>query len=117
MLDQAAATDKHAFVVDNASDAKAVVNFDAGGSPKRMFRSWATATKTCVHEALHDVGQEAATNPGSVYQANELGLGTRRQGGTMDHDADSVVGGAIHLHGPKMDLARFLSGQKSYAMK
>ena len=61
--------------------------------------------KASMQEALHDFGQEAATNTGSVFQANELGLGTRRQSGKVDHDADSIVGSAIDLHGPKMELS------------
>jgi hypothetical protein len=66
--------------------------------------------ETCAHEALHDFGQKAATDPGGVFQANELSLGTRRQGRKVDHDADSVVGGAIDLHGSKMDLSHPVVG-------
>ena len=63
-----------------------------------------------VHQALHDFGEKAATNAGSVFQGNELGLGTRWQSGEVNHDANSVVGSAIDLHSPKMDLGRPVVG-------
>ena len=42
-------------------------------------------------------------NASSVLQTDELGLGTQGQGGKVNHDADSIVGSAIDLHGSKMD--------------
>ena len=37
-----------------------------------------------MHEALHDLGEKAAANTGSVLQGNEWGPGTRRQGGKVN---------------------------------
>jgi hypothetical protein len=59
-----------------------------------------------MHQASHDFGEKAAANTAGVFQGNELGLGTRGQGGKVNHDTDSIVGRAIDLHSPKMDLSR-----------
>ncbi len=66
--------------------------------------------KTGVHQALHDFREKTAANAGGVLQTDELGLGTRGQGGKVNHDADSIVGSAIDLHGSKMDLRRPVVG-------
>jgi hypothetical protein len=73
--------------------------------------------KASMLEALHDLGEKAAAKTGSVFQANELGLGTRRQSGKVDHDADSIVGSAIDLHSPKMDLSRPVVGAINTQMR
>jgi hypothetical protein len=70
-----------------------------------------------MHQALHDFGKKAAANTGGVFQGNELGLGTRGQGGKVNHDADSIVGRAIDLHSPKMDLSRPVVGTMSTQMR
>ena len=70
-----------------------------------------------MHQALHDFGEKAASSTGGVFQGNELGLGTRGQGGKVNHDAVSIVGRAIDLHSPKMDLSRPVVGTMNTQMR
>ena len=67
-----------------------------------------------MRQALHDFGEKAAANTGGMFQGDELGLGTRGQGGKVNHDADSIVGRAIDLHSPKMDLSRPVVGTMNH---
>ena len=55
--------------------------------------------------------------PVAVFQGNELGLGTQGPGGKMNHDADGILGCAIDLHSPKMNLRRPVVGTMNTQMR
>ena len=69
-----------------------------------------------MHQALHDFGKKAAANTGGVSRTMSWALEPQGQG-KVNHDADSIVGRAIDLHSPKMDLSRPVVGTMNTQMR